>query len=220
MAYLPRIAVPRWRASTWERTSYYIDSLRWAGGQPMLLGLADPFEGLDGLLLTGGADIDPKLYAEHRGPETDRANRRRDAHELGLLRQAVERDLPVLAICRGHQLLNVALGGSLLQHIEGHRADENGDSAWHDVALEPGSRLARACDGSRRLRVNSRHHQAVTPERLAPGLAVVGAADGYAEAVESRDRRWVLGVQWHPERPEIRPTADRLFRAFVEACRR
>src|SRR5207245_3261875 len=95
-------------------------------------------------LLTGGVDVDPHLYGEKRNPLTDRPNRKRDAHELRLLRQALEHDVPVLCICRGHELLNVAMGGSLMQHIESneHRWHENGTSNWHDVVIDGSSRLS------------------------------------------------------------------------------
>jgi len=123
-----------------------------------------------------------------------------------------------LGICRGHQLLNVALGGKLLQHTEGHRADEENNSAWHEVGLTSPSRLARIYDRAHSLRVNSRHHQALTDDRLSPQLMATARAGDIIEAVESRDHRWVLGVQWHPERPEMRAAGGPLFRAFLEAA--
>ena len=142
-----------------------------------------------------------------------------------MLTDAFERDVPVLAICRGHQLFNVFAGGSLLQHIherEPHRARRGEgdaiDSGWHNVTAEPGS-LLHSVFGDRTLRVNSRHHQAVTTDRVAEGLNVVAATpDGVVEALERPDRRWALSVQWHPEREEA---ADQrpLFEAFVAACR-
>jgi putative glutamine amidotransferase len=161
------------------------------------------------------------LYRERRHPETERPNRARDAHELRLLRQALERGLPVLAICRGHQFLNVAMGGSLVQHIEGdgHRVDDEGRSRWHTISIR-GGRIGEAYGLGRDLRVNSRHHQTVTDERLAPSLEPFAySPDGLVEAIESREHLWVVGVQWHPERPEMRPAADSLFAAFVAACR-
>ena len=217
----PRIAVPHWRAPTWERTKHYYDSLEAAGAEYVIVdGGSLPAEA-QGLLLTGGVDVDPRLYGERRGPKTDRPNRKRDAHELGLLRQALERDLPVLAICRGHELVNVAMGGALLQHVEddGHRWTDGGESSWHDVRLIEDGRLAAVYGGGAVLRVNSRHHQAVTAERLAAGLrSVARAPDGAVEAAESRSHRWVVSVQWHPERPEMHPASDPLFEALVRAC--
>ena len=205
----PCIAIPRWRAPAGERTRDYCDSLRACGaGHVLVDGDRLPLD-IQGLLLTGGIDVDPRLYGERPGPETDRPHRRRDAQELALLRQALEQDLPVLAVCRGHQLLNVALGGRLLQHIgdDSHRAAPDGSSRWHEVRLEGKGRLARIYGAGAILRVNSRHHQGVSP-------------DGLIEAVESLRHRWVVGVQWHPERPEMHPASDALFAAFVDACRR
>jgi putative glutamine amidotransferase len=217
---IPGIAVPHWRAPTFERTQHYYDSLRQAGSEPLVVEGPDLPPDAVGLLLAGGTDVDPHLYGERRHPETERPNKPRDAHELRLLRQALERHLPVLAVCRGHQLLNVALGGSLVQHIEGdgHRADDEGESRWHTVSLR-GGRLADVYGRRPDLRVNSRHHQAVTEECLAPSLEPFAySPDGLVEAVESREQRWVVGLQWHPERPEMRPAADPLFAAFVFAC--
>jgi putative glutamine amidotransferase len=201
-----------------ERTQHYLDSLRQGGGESFLLSSDHSLAGFDGLHLTGGVDIDPCFYGQRRDPHTQRPHRQRDQHELEVLRQALERDLPVLAICRGHQLLNVVLGGMLLQHLDGHSANDGGDSAWHGVRVEAGTRLWAACDGADRLRVNSRHHQAVTGEGLSPRLRAVAVAGAIVEAAESRDHRWVLGVQWHPERPEMGQDGQRLFRAFVLAC--
>jgi len=217
---IPRIAVPHWRAPTFERTQHYYDSLRQAGSEPLVVEGPDLPPDAAGLLLAGGVDVDPHLYGERRAPQTERPNRARDAHELRLLRQALERDLPVLAVCRGHQFLNVALGGSLLQHVEGdsHCADDEGRSRWHTVSLR-GGRIAQVYGRRPDLRVNSRHHQAVTEERLAPSLEPFAySPDGLVEAMESREHRWVVGVQWHPERPEMRPAADLLFAVFVAAC--
>jgi putative glutamine amidotransferase len=170
----------------------------------------------------GGVDVNPKLYGEKRGPQTDRPHVERDTHEMLLLQEALERDIPVLAICRGHQLLNVTLGGKLLQNIHdgAHRWHDDGESSWHEILLANGSnRLARAYHGKKKLRVNSRHHQGVTEERLAPPLRPVAAShDSFVEAAESTSHRWVLGVQWHPERPEMRPDANPLFSAFIQTC--
>ena len=216
------IAIPRWRAPTWERTLHYYQSISRAGGQFVIAEDDCLPESANGLLLTGGVDVNPALYGEKRGPETDRPNRARDANELTLLGQALARDLPVLCICRGHPRLNVAFGGSLIQHIPGdpHRAEASGESRWHDVTVAGRTRLARIYGASATMRVNSRHHQGVTPDRLAPGLAIAARSpDGFVEAVESDAHRWVVGVQWHPERPEMHPASDPLFEAFVAACR-
>jgi len=221
MSERPLIAVPHWRAPTWERTKFYYDALEAAGARYLVVEDEDLPADPCGLLLTGGVDVDPSLYGEKRGPLTDRPNRERDAHELRLLRQALERDLPVLCICRGHELLNVAMGGSLMQHIESnnHRWHEDGTSNWHEVVIDGSGHLSDVYGQGRTLRVNSRHHQGITSDRLAPSLRVTAhSPDGFVEAMESVERRWVTGIQWHPERTEMHPESLALFRAFAEAC--
>ncbi|HEY5640775.1 MAG TPA: gamma-glutamyl-gamma-aminobutyrate hydrolase family protein [Dehalococcoidia bacterium] len=218
----PLIAIPRWKAPTWERTGYYMDSIEDADGRCRLIEENKLPKEAAGLLLMGGVDVNPKLYREKRGQHTDRPHNDRDAHEKGLLEEALARDLPVLAICRGFQLMNVTMGGSLLQNIDdaSHRWLEDGTSAWHEVIVsDDGSRLAAAYEGEDKLRVNSRHHQGVTEPLLAGDLRCVASShDAYVEAAESTVHRWTVGVQWHPERPEMRPEAGALFRAFVAAC--
>lgn len=227
----PRIGVTCWEDVPGERIRDYWERIREAGGEPVDL-RRPPVDAaaLDGLILTGGLDVAPQRYGEASHPKVKQTDPARDAFEEEALARALERDLPVLAICRGHQLLNVALGGRLLQHIEGdgHRADykaEGMPSRWHTVRLVAESRL-RGIFGADEVEVNSRHHQAVLPETLAPGLAPVAASpEGLVEAVESTDHRWVLGVQWHPERleeerPGFAATMRRLFRALVEEARR
>jgi putative glutamine amidotransferase len=179
-----------------------------------------------GLLLTGGIDVTPALYNEPVSQQVGATDHHRDDFELKLLREALDRDMPVLAICRGHQLLNVALGGSLLQHIEGgaHEDDEDHVSAQHDATLVPGTKLHDVYR-TERIHVNSRHHQAVTPGRVAKGLTVSATTDdGLIEALESDAHRWVVSVQWHPERPDLHipgfdAEARRLFEAFAAAVR-
>lgn len=218
----PLIAVPHWRAPTWERTKYYYDALEAAGACHAIVDGDTLLADASGLLLTGGVDVNPRLYGEKRGTTTDRPNKERDEHELALLRQALERDIPVLCICRGHELLNVALGGSLAQHIEGdgHRWHDDGTSGWHEITVIGDSRLAGAYGNGAVIRVNSRHHQGVTEDRLAAGLRpVANSSDGFIEAMESEKHGWVMGVQWHPERPEMQPDSLAVFHAFVTACR-
>ena len=221
----PRIGVTRWENVLGERIEDYWQCIEAAGGTAVDLDRAGDANAIDGLVLTGGYDVDPAAYGEARHPKVKQTDPDRDAFEFALLRAALERDLPVLAVCRGSQVLNVALGGRLLQHIEdrSHVADyrtEGYPSQWHAVRVEPGSRLA-AVLGDGELIVNSRHHQAVTTDRLAPNLrAVAVAPDGIVEATESTEHRWALGVQWHPERPELdhpdfAPQSRRLFQAFV-----
>lgn len=175
---------------------------------------------VSGIVLSGGGDVAPERYGEiddaHVCEDVIPA---RDELELVAARRALEADLPVLAICRGFQVLNVALGGSLVQHLDGHRprADE---VVEHIVAAEPGSKLAVACT-DRPMRVNSRHHQAVTLERLSPSLHPTVLYDGIVEAFESPVHRWVVGVQWHPERfAEVDEPARRIFGAFVAEASR
>ncbi len=218
----PRIAVPHWRAPTWERTKYYLDSLEAVGGEYVIVDEDALPTDAQGLMLLGGVDVDPALYGEKRGPRTDRPHKERDAQELALLRQALERGIPVLCICRGHQLLNVAMGGSLVQDIEdgAHRWTDTGDSGWHEIALDGGGRIADVYGKGAVLRVNSRHHQGVAPEGVAKGLRITATSpDGWVEAVEGESQRWLVGVQWHPERPEMHPDSDPLFASFADACR-
>jgi gamma-glutamyl-gamma-aminobutyrate hydrolase PuuD len=216
----PLIAIPRWLAPNAERTQYYYDSLHEAGAEYVVVEDGSLPAAASGLMLLGGVDVDPKLYGEEPHPKTDKTHRERDDNELELVREALERDLPVLCVCRGHQLLNVAMGGSLVQDLEGpsHKWVNGNDSNWHEVDVLDG-RLAEVYGRGASIRVNSRHHQGVTDEQLAPGLKVTARSpDGLIEAFESASHRWVVGVQWHPERPEMRPDAGPLFKAFVKAC--
>lgn len=221
-----RVAVARWEHIPGERLENYWRRLREAGLE--VLDHSSPgltLEGAHALVLTGGIDVDPALYGESPQSEVDETNRPRDEFELKLLRDALERDLPVLSICRGHQLINVAMGGSLLQHIES-RAHEDVElvSAEHDVTLVPGTKL-HAIYGTQRLHVNSRHHQGVTPERVAKGLTVSATTDdGLVEGLESDRHTWVVSVQWHPERPDshipgFNADARKLYEAFAAAVR-
>ncbi|MGA9313374.1 MAG: gamma-glutamyl-gamma-aminobutyrate hydrolase family protein [Solirubrobacteraceae bacterium] len=163
---------------------------------------------LDGLVMAGGADIDPASYGARPHPETLDTVPERDRFEIALVRAAVERELPVLGICRGMQLINVAYGGTLLQHLPerfGHhehlRVPGTFDGADHDVELVEGSLAARAA-GETNHATKSHHHQGV--DRLGKGLQISGSStmDGLPEAIEMPDRRFVLGVQWHPEADE------------------
>ncbi len=181
---------------------------------------------LDGLLLTGGADIDPALYGEPRMPECGEIEPERDVMELALTRMALERDLPTFGICRGMQTLNVACGGALYQDIATQRpeslthpqSDLPRNHLAHTVVVERDSRL-HALLGVEELRVNSLHHQAVS--RPGEGARIVAwAPDGIAEALELPDHRFVVAVQYHPEElVETDALSRRLFAAFTEACR-
>jgi gamma-glutamyl-gamma-aminobutyrate hydrolase PuuD len=200
----------------------YAAAIEDAGGVPLLLPPVAPrhaaavLDGVDGLLLAGGADVDPQRYGAPRDPRTGAARSDRDAWEIALADEALRRDLPVLAVCRGMQVLNVALGGSLIQHLPDEVGTELhcpvvGVHGRHAVDLAPGSRLADVL-GPRPV-IATYHHQAV--RELGAGLVACGwAEDGVVEAVELRDRSWVFGVQWHPEAFE----GHELFAAFVAAC--
>jgi putative glutamine amidotransferase len=209
----------------------YVAAVQRAGGIGLVLppdeaAVADPdllLDRVDGLILAGGADLDPASYGAEAHPETRGTWPERDRFELALARRALERDLPLLGICRGMQLLNVALGGSLDQHLpdsvggEAHRTVA-GTFSEHRVRLEPDS-LARAAAGAESLRVWSHHHQGV--ERLGAGLAVSGhAEDDLVEAIELPGKRFALGVIWHPEEdPESGVIAALVAAARVEFVR-
>lgn len=201
----------------------YGDALELVGIQPVL---SEPEPGLtigtyEGLLLTGGTDVNPELYNEIRAPETDAPDRERDTAEAALIGEALQRDVPLFAICRGMQMLNVHLGGKLIQHLattDRHRrkTEDRGIPA-HTVEIVPDTLLSKIA-GKREWRVNSRHHQAVG--QLAPRLTVAATdpGDGVIEAVELPDRRFVLGVQWHPEDQAAGDFDQReLFAAFRNA---
>jgi putative glutamine amidotransferase len=208
-AMVERAAWSAWRdveVNVSQRT--YSDGIDRAGGLPLLLppsdaATAEPGELvglLDGLLLAGGADLDPSVYGAEADPRTLNTRIERDRFELALARTALERELPVLGICRGMELLNVACGGTLVQHLEDAELHLHtpGEFADHDVVLDPGSLAARAAGGER-LSVRSHHHQGV--DRLGDGLVASGWAEpgGGIEAIESPDRRWMLGILWHAE---------------------
>lgn len=206
----------------------YVASVADAGGLPVLFapvdedGVAALVDVVDGLVLTGGRDYDPASYGEPRHPATQLLDPRRTAFDLALARAARARGLPILGICGGAQLINIACGGTLLQHIPdafgtaiNHQWGD-GDEPFHDVEVVPDSRLAGIVGGGR-LRVNSSHHQAVG--RVGQGLRVVARApDGTVEAIEGTGEPFLLGVQWHPERMRTRPDQMALFRALVEAA--
>ncbi|TAN34717.1 gamma-glutamyl-gamma-aminobutyrate hydrolase family protein [bacterium] len=173
---------------------------------------------LDGLLLPGGWDVDPSFYGETPGEQVGPIDHELDETELRLFRQAREQELPVLGICRGQQVINVAMGGSLVQHLEDHDVRDHGRSHLaHTIEVDPGSELGRAA-GEHRIRVNSLHHQAI--RNLAPGLQQTARGeDGTVEAVESDDGL-IVAVQCHPEELTTdMPWARRLFERFVARAR-
>ena len=200
----------------------YVDAVERAGGRPLLIppsedGVAETLDALDGIVFSGGADVDPARYGADAHPTTDTPQARRDAGELALLTAALERDMPTLAICRGFQLLNVARGGDLVQHLPetlGHDEHKQtpGTFVEHGVEVKEGTRLAGMVDG--RATVTSHHHQGVG--RLGDGLVEAAwADDGTLEGVEDPSLRFAVGVQWHPEAGED----QELFENLVEEAR-
>jgi putative glutamine amidotransferase len=199
----------------------YLRAIEEAGGMPVVLPpLGDAvayLDRLDGICLSGGPDLDPDAYgAPERHAELGPTEPGLDAFELELARAADARGLPILGICRGAQALNVARGGTLHQHLPGHRQTEPATATTHTVHIESGSRLAVVV-GAGRLRVNSFHHQAV--DVLGSGLrAVARSADGIVEAIEAPGARLVLGVQWHAEGLIAQPRHRALFAELVSAA--
>ena len=201
----------------------YAEALRLAGIEPVRItpDAPLPLNGLAGLVLSGGTDVHAGLYEALPHSENETADVERDALESALLRDALERDLPVLAICRGLQLFNVVHGGTLIQHLENlaiHRVRGDDPSVpAHEIQVEPGSRLA-AVLGAGLHRVNSRHHQAV--DRVGVDLVITARSipDGLIEALERPDKRFAVAVQWHPEDLAIRGSEQKkLFEALAEA---
>ncbi len=232
-------------AATWvaENTKNYLAVLREQGAVPVVLSPdvattlpdgtthtpdgqgrlpAAVLDRLDGLILSGGGDVHPHYFGQElNGAETERIDLRRDELELALARAAMARDLPLFAICRGCQVLNVAAGGAMVQHFDGHRSPKAG-TAYHDIGITPGSRLHQIT-GLARLAVNTFHHQGLDLPSMAPRFTPVGLADPdtwLVEAYESADHRWLLGVQWHPERLfELDDGHRQLWTSFLAACR-
>jgi putative glutamine amidotransferase len=194
----------------------YEKALREVGIEPVLIraGSSEPIDGLDGLLLTGGTDVNSKLYRQEPHEASDQPDDERDAMEQRLLQSALERDLPVLAICRGMQLFNIVHGGTIAQHVEGHV--QPGVAEAHAIGVEPETRLAQAIGSGAHL-VNSRHHQVV--DQTGRGLRVSATSEeGYPEALERDDKKFAVAVQWHPEDlVEKREDAKRLFQAFADS---
>ena len=225
---LPVIGVTRC-----SRLDDYLASVERSGARARVLEVSESpravIDTIDGVLLTGGGDVDPVFYGQERHPSVDDAEPGRDEFEIDLARRAMEADLPVLAICRGSQVLNVAAGGTLVQDIPSavtteltHSLDVPKDCVAHDIHIISDTRLhaalGDAVDASCACRVNSRHHQSVG----SLGRSLVASAtapDGVIEAIEAPEARFCVGVQWHPENfwrtGEFRP----LFDAFVAAAR-
>lgn len=225
--YLDTVRWGVWEDRVAMVPSGYVGAVQRAGGLAVLLppdepSLTDPDEVLDvvdGLILAGGTDVDPRSYGAEPAERTDAPNVARDAFELALARRALERDIPILGVCRGMQLLNVAAGGTLHQHLPdvvGHEEHRHtpGTFADHDVRLEEGSLAARAA-GEAVHPTKSHHHQAV--DAVAESFVITGwsTLDDLPEAIEAPGRRYALGVQWHPEADET----SRLIASLVEEAR-
>jgi len=208
----------------------YADAIERAGGLPIILPpvcdlalVPALLSRVDGVLIAGGADVDPARYGQEAHPATRPLAARREAFDLAVLREAEKRRLPVLAICLGIQLLNVARGGTLIQDLPdqrgltAHNAGPKQPDAFHPVEVRPGTLLASVL-GAGTLEVNSSHHQAI--DALGRGLTVSATApDGLVEAIEDPNLPFYIGVQWHPERLAAdHPTHQRLFDALAEAA--
>jgi putative glutamine amidotransferase len=215
----------------------YLRGLEAAGGLPVVMppleedAIESLLDRFDGICLSGGPDLNPAEYGAEPHPELGPIEPNLDRFELAVARRADAREMPILAICRGTQALNVVRGGALHQHLPevsteiAHRQRTPGDQTSHPVEIEPGSRLAASLGGDAEIEVgdaldvNSFHHQAI--DRLGEGLVVSARApDGTIEAVEDPSRPFLIGVQWHAETLVHRPYEAALFRRFVEACRR
>jgi putative glutamine amidotransferase len=201
----------------------YVRSVEEAGGRALLVppsteGVEETLDALDGLILSGGADLDPGSYGAEAHPETDGTRPERDSAELALLEGALARDMPVLAICRGSQVLNVARGGDLVQHLPdavGHERHKHEPGAFsdHQVDVDAGSRLGSLLGD--RAPVKSHHHQGYG--RIGQGLREVAwAEDGIVEGLEDPEKRFAVGVLWHPEEGED----FALFKGLVDEARR
>ncbi|MFN2387961.1 MAG: gamma-glutamyl-gamma-aminobutyrate hydrolase family protein [Thermoanaerobaculia bacterium] len=226
-----RIALTLDRDAVGREANDYVRALLRAGLRPDEIVILAPGEtgdgDFDGVVLGGGGDVDPARYGQAARPDANlELDAERDATDFAIFERAWKDRTPVLGICRGLQVVNVALGGTLLQDIASDRPSEVRHEAApgseksrrdHSVRIAPGSRLG-AIAGARELPVNSRHHQAI--DASAGALAVTATSpDGLVEAIEGRDGRWVLAVQWHPENLIGDGASERLFAEFVDAAR-
>jgi len=208
-------------------TDNYRRAVRQAGGEPLVLHAGQAkvpadLANVHGLLLAGGGDVNPARYGEEPHPLTADVEDDRDELELAAVAEARRRKLPILGICRGFQVLNVAFGGKLLQHVDDH-ASQEGISRRHTIDVGTGSRLSTLLAAEGPVAANSRHHQAVTPEVVAAGLEICAtSADGLVEGLESgAPGEWIVALQCHPERStEVDERFAKLFAAFVAAAQR
>ncbi len=197
----------------------YVDALTARGGAARVItpkhykGVAEAMRGASGLLLCGGYDIDPARYGSELEPTTGKTYPERDEMELALLRDALERNMPALGICRGMQIVNVAFGGTLLQDVRGHveLGGENDGSVRHEVYVAPGSKLGAIIGAGAVYRTNSLHHQGLKEAQRAPELmaSAFHPHDGIVEALESPAHPWLMAVQCHPEREDEVPKSFR-----------
>ncbi len=212
-----------------EWADNYVRAVTDAGGSAAVIIDITPAEAIDklgkidGLLISGGEDVDPSLYGETPHPQTQAPNKTRDAFEIAMIQEAVKRDIPVLGICRGMQIMNVAMGGKLIQDMPGHKGTDGREEVFHEIFISPGSKLAATIGqghGGFPL-VNSLHHQGFDNARVAKGLRAVAFSpkDGIVEAVESLNNTFVMAVQFHPERfdhmPPMSPKFKNLFAALA-----
>jgi putative glutamine amidotransferase len=222
-SYDEPVAWGAWNVDAVLVPTAYVQAVERAGGRPLVVppaddGVAETLAVLDGLVFSGGGDVDPDAYGAEAHDETRGVNSKRDEAELALLRAALQRELPLLAVCRGSQVLNVALGGDLVQHLPelvGHdrHLHTPGEFADHDVRVEPASRVGAIL--GEHAPVKSHHHQAFG--RLGDNLREAAwAEDGTVEAIEDPTRRFAVGVLWHPEEGENLA----LFEALVDEARR
>lgn len=236
----PIIGIPAGRlegktgSPTYQSRQVDVKAVLAAGGLPVLLPAGIPVSEVpmlvaefDGFYFTGGGDLDPALYGAENHDRVYGVNPERDAFELALIREIVEQDKPLLAVCRGMQTLNVACGGTLYVDIASQLPGAEKHDWWptyrrnklvHDVSVTPGTHLAEIL-GALQVRTNSLHHQSV--RQVAGELrSVAFAADGVVEAVEHPGKRFVIGVQWHPEWLQDQEPMRNLYEAFVVACKR
>ncbi len=216
-------------SNTLQYAESYADAVERADGEPWIITPDDGVSADDvlaragALVLCDGEDVHPSRYGEEPQPDVEvEYNAARDSLEIPLLKAALDADFPIYGICRGMQVLNVALGGKLIQHVEDHSAYEEGGEelpSYHRIYISPGSKLAAVVGSGGFVRVNSRHHQGMKePQKSSALLAsAYSLEDGYIEALESPGHRWVIAVQFNPERRmELPPHFDRLFQSLVE----
>lgn len=227
----PNYRLKQRRGDSYVLDANYMKLIGGAGGLPMILPLVSTLEEarevvgrVDGLVLSGGSDIESSRYGQDTRHPDRLGAPARNASDLFLARAAQERGIPTLGICLGIQVMNVEFGGSLLQHLDEdrpggmkHEEEADDEAPEHEVTVEPGTTLAKVL-GQERVVVNSYHHQSV--DRLAPGFRVAATSeDGVVEAIERSDHPFYVGVQWHPERMPDAPATRRLVGAFVDAAR-